>query len=97
MQTIWKYTLHLTPTQFIDVPNGIGEVEPLHVGVQNNDICLWTIVESHQPTCKIEIQCFETGRELPPDSRRKYIGTVILPSTEVYHFFWKYANTYTNP
>ena len=82
---VWKYALHLTESQFIDVPEGI---QPLHFGIQGNQICLWAKIDTTQPTTRVEILCICSNWEIP-DGTLEHIGTVVLPNQDVYHYFWR--------
>ena len=82
---IWKYALHLMERQFIDLPAGI---QPLHLGTQGNQICLWAKIDPTQPHGRVEIRCFMDSDDIH-DGNLEHIGTVVLPNQDAYHYFWK--------
>ena len=72
MKTIYKYVLSLVENPALDMPRG---ARVLDVQIQNNEICLWAIVES---TEKLETRKFfiaGTGNPVPQGAG-DYIGTV---------------------
>lgn len=85
MTTIWKFPLAVTDTQRISMPEG---AEILTVQLQNEQACLWAIVE---PSADKEDRYFEvhgTGNPIHGDMgvERKYIGTFQQPPF-VWHVF----------
>ena len=76
MKTIWKYPLELKDEQIIEVP---VSSEFLHVGLQNDKICLWALVNSNSnyPLVKKTILIRGTGHDIGGYYTKKdYIGTV---------------------
>jgi hypothetical protein len=84
MKTIWKFTLALTDSQRIEMPE---ETEILTVQLQGETIQLWAVVDLHEPA-KTEMRTFEihgTGNPIS-DGMREYIGTFQQPPF-VWHVF----------
>ena len=81
---VWKYVLHAIDRQWIIIP----EVAiPIHLAAQGNTICLWMEVDPNAESIKQEIFCVDTGGlDIPPNTVP--LGTVIMPSRSVWHFFW---------
>ena len=87
MQTIWKFELTTTDEQTIEIPLG---AEFLTVQVQNNNPCIWALVDPSQPTEKRHIEIYGTGHRIHTDIgvERKYIGTYQLNGGSlVFHVF----------
>ena len=82
---VWKYILHTeASSQCIVIPQG---AEPLHLAAQGNTICLWMQVDPNAETMRKEIFCVDTGGlNIPPGAA--HLGTAIMPSASVWHFFW---------
>lgn len=86
-QTIWKFPLEVTDKQFINLPKG---AEVLAVQTQNEEPCLWALVNPNEPK---EERCFETfgtGHPVPVGMGvdRKYISTYQLSGGSlVFHVF----------
>ena len=83
--TIWKFPLELTDSQFIE--NIPTDIEPLHLAIQGNQICLWVKVPSIRSSItRVEIRCFGTGVDI--SDNLEHLGTVVLPDMTVWHYFW---------
>ena len=80
-KTIWKYQLKETDTQIITAPEDAVFV---HVGAQQNKLCLWAIVEPHKRQRDYTIIIHGTGHPVLPNLT--YIGTVQHPPF-VWHIF----------
>lgn len=70
-KTVWKYELKLIERQALMVPTIF---EPLRLGKQGENICLWSLVILEDPQWKIGILCIGTGRPVPMNA--KYIGSI---------------------
>ena len=81
--TVWKYALHLTSRQFIDIPIG---AKPVHFATQGNQICLWAELDPKQEKTQKEIFCVPTGGDIPENTA--HIGSVVLPNLTVWHYYW---------
>lgn len=84
MMRIWKCSLHLFDTQFVDVPDG---AEPVHLELQGEMVCLWVKVNIHAPKIQMEVHKIGTGETIP--ERCTYLGTVVMPNKTVWHYFWR--------
>lgn len=82
MKTIWKYTLSAVST--IEMPMG---AQLLTVHEQNNEVCMWALVDASQETEYRSFCVYGTGQEVPKQPML-YIGTALLHSgTLVLHVF----------
>lgn len=85
---VWKYPLEIVGRQTIHIP-AVSEIR--HIGLQGDQVCLWIEVDPEVQTYPLDVFMFGTGEEfLYPDSLvnpLKFIGTVVLPNSEVYHFY----------
>jgi hypothetical protein len=82
MKAIFKYPLTLGATAIL-APK---EFEPLHVGMQREQLTLWALVDPDlPPSTKHRIQVYGTG--WPIDENRTYIGTVLESSDYVWHVY----------
>jgi hypothetical protein len=85
MTTIWKFKLRLKEEQTIDMP---GSPSFLHVAMQNDELCLWAIVQPDQPIARRTILIIGTGH--PAENVGLYIGTVLMSGGAfVWHVFEK--------
>lgn len=82
MSTIWKFKLEVT-VQNITIP---AKAEILSVANQNDKICLWALVEPHNPKIERVIEVVGTGWMIEPAKKRKFIGTVQV-GPFVWHVF----------
>ena len=82
MKTIYKYPLNATGDQFIHIYEGH---EILHVGIQNDEICLWALVDVEKPLIKRIIHIFGTGHDCASQLQH-YLGTV-FQGPFVWHLF----------
>jgi hypothetical protein len=74
MKTIWKFEVE--PECIIEIPAG---AQILSVGVQNNDVFMWVMVDPSAPTSRRKINVYGTGTQLP-ENPGVFIGTVMLYS-----------------
>ena len=82
MSVIYKYVL--TPECSIDMPKG---AKILHLGNQNERICLWVILNPDNELEKREFTIVGTGHKFC-DENLNYIGSVQLHGGElVFHAF----------
>ena len=89
MKKIYKYKLNQTEFQTIPIPvNGLIR----HLGVQDNDICLWVEIET---SCQYEDRTFMiigTGYDILNNFKSyNYIGTV-----QISHLVWHIYEIYYN-
>jgi hypothetical protein len=82
---IWKYVLEITDQQTLSLPVG---AKILSVHNQNNNICLWVMVDMFSQEYEDRIiEMFGTGPGFYIDEKeRTYIGTVVLEKY-VWHIF----------
>lgn len=82
MKTIYKYPLQLTNLQTVMLPTG---AQVLHVGMQDDTINLWALVDTFNPLEAQEVWMVGTGRAMP-FSPVGYLGTV-FDDGYVWHVF----------
>jgi hypothetical protein len=83
VKTIWKFTLSMTESQVILMPEGAAI---LSVQAQHNRVCLWALVVPNKPREKRVFRIFATGQ--PYAEEGNYIGTVqIDDGSLVWHVF----------
>jgi len=82
MRTIWKFPLRAVAHQVVTLPGG---GRPIHVGVQDETLCMWATVDTDAPELSIDVLICGTGSPVPEDAP-PYIGTVHV-STYVWHVF----------
>ncbi len=78
MKTIWKFELVVFGRQDIEMPVG---AEIIHIGNQNNHICMWAEVNSDNPCENRVFELLTTGHPMPnrEDGKyRKHLATVLL-------------------
>ncbi|EPW3423916.1 DUF7352 domain-containing protein [Klebsiella pneumoniae] len=88
MQTIWKYVFDETETTF-NMPSG---ATILCVGAQEDDVCLWALVDTEAPVEPWRFVMVGTGQKLSEDfCSDRFVGTtqVNLSGTNfvVFHVF----------
>jgi hypothetical protein len=79
---IFKYPLLITGKQKLELP---ANAEPLSAQVQNGQLCIWFIVDTHMPPRDAEIYIYGTGNNLP-EFIGNYISTVQMEGL-VWHIF----------
>ena len=84
---IWKYQLHLTDRQSVEMPSG---AKILSVAEQEETLCLWALVDTKAPFYEMrQIEIVGTGNPIPslaPPQERTFIGTVVTQPF-VWHVF----------
>ena len=88
METIWKFKLEVTGKQLIEVPTG---AIALSVQTQNNDPCIWALVNPSNPKENRAIEIFGTGNPIR-QGERSFIGTFQLSNGLVFHVFENILN-----
>lgn len=83
---IYKYKMEAVATFQVEMPL---EMEPLHIGLQGGTVYLWANVNLDSPTVKRTFYCVGTGMQPPVE--KQYIGTVVVNSADVRHFFSEHA------
>lgn len=87
MITIFKYDLLVEDYQEIQMPS---KAKILSVGVQNNEIKLWALVETNTKVEPRRIRIAGTGHDITEDIVA-FLGTVQLHSGRlVFHIFEKF-------
>lgn len=83
MKTIWKYPLQ--PTQRLPLPKG---AKILSAQLQNDEICIWVLLDTENLTQEVPIWIFGTGHEVPKNLNLEFIGTVqLMGGGLVFHVF----------
>ncbi len=83
MRTVYKYVLKDRTTQKVAMP-GLEKI--VHVGMQNDTICLWAEVQTHFPEKEHTIFVVGTGHDLPQDGVLLHQGTV-MDGPFVWHIY----------
>lgn len=73
MTVIYKYQLRNKSEQEITIPKG---AQVIHVGVQDETICLWAIIDTDAPDATMHISIYGTGTEIADIGKQSYLGTV---------------------
>jgi len=87
---IWKFFVQSNCE--IDMP---ADAEIVEVGAQNNDICIWAVVDPWAHTVTRQFDVIGTGHEFRdvPQHTLKYLGTAHLETDGwVFHVFEKVAS-----
>jgi len=84
--TIWKYELMIMEDQTLVMPKG---ATILSVDNQNGGLCLWAMVDPDEPYTDRRIEIIGTGAGIDTTINRKFIGTVVLIGSFVWHVFEK--------
>jgi hypothetical protein len=84
MKRIFKYKLHITDRQELQLPVKADIIKCAYV---NSDLYIWAIIEDQHDTESIDFSVYGTGDPLP-DNPGIYIDTVILHEGRlVFHVF----------
>ena len=85
-RTIWKYTLSLVDYVDIEMPTG---ARILSVGIQNEQICLWALVDPEKTAAKYRFRIAGTGHPIGKEAENwDFVGTVIMMNGAlVFHVF----------
>ena len=83
MRSVWKFPLHMTDLQYVDMPMG---AEILTVQMQGEQCCLWALCEPENVMRPREILIHGTGH--PVGDIGRYIGSVqMMGGALVFHVF----------
>jgi hypothetical protein len=82
--TIWKYPLRITDEQILKVPENASA---LHVGAQDDDLCLWVLLDPEAPLISRTVRIYGTGHPLDGDLAQFHVGTAQV-GYGVWHVFW---------
>jgi|21_taG_2_1085346.scaffolds.fasta_scaffold22647_3 hypothetical protein len=85
-QAVWKYPLQVTDEQIIEVPVG---AEPLKAEMQNDELCLWMLVNPEVSTVKKKVHVHGTGHPVSDFvTRSDYVDSFMLhDGALVFHVF----------
>jgi hypothetical protein len=72
VMVIYKYPLKVTDYQTVVMPGG---ATILAAQVQDGRLCLWAMVDPHQPDVERRIRIVGTGNPFEDSDRCRYIGT----------------------
>jgi hypothetical protein len=72
MKKIFKYVLKTTDVQSVEMPKG---AEILSIQTQNDDPCIWALVDPEQEMEYRIFRIFGTGHDVMGDDTLNYIGT----------------------
>lgn len=79
MKTVWKYTLDVLSETKLRVPAG---ARTLHVGAQEDVVCVWLIVDTEMSLVPRWYRLFGTGHALPEGfydgTFGHHVGTAML-------------------
>jgi len=81
--TIWKYPLDITDEQVIFVP---ADATPLHVGVQDEVLYVWLLLDTTDRFTEQTVRIYGTGNPVN-GSDEFHVGSVQMGSF-VWHVFW---------
>ncbi len=86
-KVIWKYVITRQTEFTIDIPE--GGFECLSVQMQNNEPCMWLIVDPTQRKVPHKFLLMSTGQEFDRDdpSLMSYLGTFQPVNGLVFHLF----------
>ena len=86
MEKIYKYPLELVDFQTVELPVG---AKVLYTEVQNEQICLWALINPESPKIDRNVRIFGTGHDVPDTiTERQYYGTVLMQNGQfVWHIF----------
>jgi len=85
MRTVYKYAMN-EPDCTFEIP---FPAKILHVATQNEDPCLWVLVDTDRPKLAHRFLAVGTGHELPKElfaPEEMFVGTVFI-GTLVFHIF----------
>lgn len=82
---VYKYPLKITGNQ--QIPVGDRRAVILHVGEQNDTLCMWVLLDETSTDTKgyLDVDIFGTGN--PVHTRNRHIGTVQMSDGLVWHVF----------
>lgn len=85
MNTIHKYILKAEYTQEVETRAG---AQILRVQMQNEEICMWCLVDTSADVMSMTIQIVGTGHPAPSNHSFQYIDTVQMNGAQlVWHIF----------
>ena len=84
IQQVFKYQLQVISDQRIEMPK---DAKVLHVGVQNNVMCLWAMVDGNAPLVKRHIGIYGTGHYIPVDVEPSHFVGTVMAGMFVWHIF----------
>lgn len=85
MPVIFKYPLSSAATQPVTLP---ANAELLSAHFQQNQLCLWALVDPDAPDSAWQVQVLATGEPVPDrGSLGRFVGTAHAPDGTVWHVF----------
>lgn len=85
MEKIYKYHIEVTDEQQVSLPKG---AQILTVQTQQEQPCIWVLVDPQMPTELVTIRVHGTGHDVPDSDNLKYIGTFqMMGGGLVFHTF----------
>ena len=85
MKTVYKYVLPVEDEVRISMP---AFAEVLSVGVQNNAVCVWALVDPSVPSLHKTFRITGTGHPIEDPDKWSFVGTVQLYGESlVFHVF----------
>ncbi len=85
MKTIYKYPLEQSG-MFCFIKNIYKDAVPIYVGIAKKQICIWFQVNTDNDKEDRKIHIRGTGQAFTGEEGA-YIGTVIMPSNKVWHYY----------
>lgn len=76
MKTVFKYALPLQDEVRVAMP---AFAEILSVGVQDEDLYVWALVDPEMPPLKTTFRIAGTGHPIDKADLWRFVGTVMLP------------------
>lgn len=85
MKTIWKFELEIVDDQSIKLPR---DSKILAVQTQNDNPCIWVLVNPDNDKEKVHIRIIGTGHPIEDNFNGKHIGTFqVLNGSGIFHVF----------
>lgn len=90
MKSIWKYPLHLTDSQYFEIPAG---AKPLCIHLQKGTPTVWFEVNLANSKKSREILIIGTGRMISQIERFTYLGSFLTNEDDfVWHVYVENSN-----
>jgi len=87
LKTIWKFPLEIVDQQEVEMP---AEAGGIHVEMQNNQLCLWSMVDPEAPKVSVKIRVVGTGHPIPDADKLTHLGSCLMAGGAlVWHVFKK--------
>lgn len=93
MQTIYKYPFDISDSVKVKIKSNKNVTSfkdlILSVDVQNNQPCLWCLVDSEGPDWELDLRIVGTGHPCNDVTKDDFIGSIIMNGALVFHVFCK--------